>query len=62
MGEGEDAYVGKKRKGDNVQDEENQIGGPVQEAAGKWKQEEERKEDAEGSDNLSVDEPLLIPG
>jgi hypothetical protein len=33
----------------------------MQEAAGEWKEEEERKEDAKSCDNLSVDEALLIP-
>lgn len=58
---GNDAYVSEKSKRDDVHDEEENIGGPVEEAAGEWEEEDQREENAECGDDLSVDEAFLIP-
>jgi hypothetical protein len=59
--EGEESYVGEQSKGDNVQDEEDEVGRPVQEAASEGKEEDQGEEYADGGDHLSVDETLLGP-
>ena len=55
------AYVSKQTKGDHSSDKENKVHGPVQETRHEWKEEEERVEDANGGDDFSVDEALLVP-
>ena len=53
--------VGEKGKGNDVEDEEDEIGGPVQEAAGEWEEEDQGEENAECGNDLSVDKALLRP-
>jgi len=53
--------VDEETKGNDVENEEDEVGGPMEEAGGKWEEEDEGEEDAEGRDNLSVDESLLGP-
>jgi len=53
--------VSKQTKGHHSSDKENKVHGPVQKTRHTWKEEEERVEDANGSDDFSVDEALLVP-
>jgi len=48
-------------KGNHEQSEEDEVHRPVNKAGGKWEEEEQREEDADSGDNLSVDESLLRP-
>lgn len=56
-----EAYVDEQSKRNNVQDEEDKIGGPVEEAGGEWEEEDEREENAQGSHDLRINESLLRP-
>ena len=53
--------VSEKSKGDDVQNEQDEIGGPVEEGACEWEEEDQREEDADCGDDFSVDEALLGP-
>ena len=53
--------MSKQSKSNHSSDKENKVHGPVPETRHKWKEEEERVENANGSDDFSVDEALLVP-
>ena len=53
--------MSKQSKSNHSSDKENKVHGPVPETRHKWKEEEERVENANGSDDFSVDEALHVP-
>lgn len=53
--------VSKQSKSNHSSDKENKVHRPVPETRHKWKEEEERVENANGGDDFSVDEALLVP-
>lgn len=54
--------VDQKAKRDKPQDRDEQIGGPVDEAAGKGEQPDDGKQNGKAGDNFGIDEATLVPG
>jgi hypothetical protein len=55
------AYIGEQCKSHDEENEEQEIGGIVQEGGGEGEEEEQAEEYAQCGDHLSVDETLLRP-
>ncbi len=54
-------YVDQNAEGGKPADGEEEVHGPVDEAAGKGEEPDEGEENGEARDNLGVDEPGLLP-
>lgn len=53
--------MGEQTEGYHKTREQKEIHRPVHEACGEREEEEQREEDADGSDDFGVDEALLVP-
>jgi len=53
--------INEQSKGNNPEDEEDQINRPVNESASEWEKPEESEEDGDGADYFGVDEAFLVP-
>lgn len=51
--------IGKETESDHEEGEQQEVHRPVDEATSEWEEEEEGEEDADGGDDLSVDEAFL---
>ena len=53
--------VDEQTRGNHVKDEEDEIRRPMEEAGSKGEEEDQREENAQGGDDLSIDKPLFGP-